>query len=70
MTLLDAVATFECPLHGTEREVFCWRAYDEKLRAFWSKCRIDGSNITSLTDEEYKECIFVTHDDPVNPGHY
>jgi hypothetical protein len=35
-----AVYIFDCPVHGEERNVLCFRALDPKNRSLWRKAEI------------------------------
>ena len=34
---MEVEYVFNCPVHGTEKQVFCWRAFNSECRKFWKK---------------------------------
>lgn len=37
---MDFQYIFDCPVHGLEQQVFCWRAFQKENDAFWKKCML------------------------------
>ncbi len=43
---------FHCPLHGCEREVFCWRTFDVENLSLWKKYKTEYSEVEFTADEK------------------
>lgn len=48
------VVMFDCPIHGLEYQVFCFRAYDDTLSNRWKKIMFVEM---SITEEEQKQIV-------------
>ncbi len=35
--LTSVIYVFECPVHGNEIDVLCWRAFQSELKSNWHK---------------------------------
>jgi len=51
MKVVNAAYVFDCPWHGRESGVFCFRAFERENRSRWKKLQIDGKEI-ALPDKE------------------
>lgn len=47
----DVVYVFDCPYHGREGNVLCFRAFEQKNRGRWKKFQIEEKEVP-LSDEE------------------
>ncbi len=46
------VYVFDCPIHGEESQVFCFRAGDPALRRRWKKYEVTRTELPVLYDSE------------------
>jgi len=42
---------FDCPIHGEEDQVFCFRAGDPKLRSQWRRYKVTRVELPILVEE-------------------
>lgn len=54
MTFIDLEIFFDCPIHGLENQVFCFRSMDDNLKDRWVKYEVIHQRV-EITDEEIKE---------------
>lgn len=59
MTFGDTKIFFDCPIHGLEDQVFCWRASDKSLNERWVKYEViyKKDDITPQEIEEMQKQI-------------
>lgn len=46
------VYVFDCPVHGEESQVFCFRAGDPKLISRWKRYEVVRTELPVLYDQE------------------
>jgi len=47
----NVVYVFDCPYHGRESGVLCFRAFEEKNRKHWKKLQVQ-TNVIPLSEED------------------
>ena len=53
----EALYFFNCPIHGIEIQVFCFRAYDPELFGRWKRGTIKVEELSEEEKEKIKEMI-------------
>lgn len=48
----EVVYIFDCPVHGEESQVFCFRAADPKLTSRWKRYEVTRTELPILYDPE------------------
>ena len=52
---MEQVRIFDCPLHGMEIGVFCWRAFQKENMSRWQICNIIYER--DMTEAEFQELV-------------